>query len=208
MNHKSLYSSRIIAAAGLAATATVAFGQCEPAWDYTIGTPGVADGYVQPIFNWDDGTGDALYAGGSFSAIGGAPDTTLIGQWDGSVWSGLGSPGLSTGTTNGFVTSLTAFDVFGTESLIVGGFFASAGAMADTKSLAACTGTEWVSMGSQFVDLDAVWALTTGDVGDGETLYAGGSFISVGGITAGGIAQLVGEHWAAGGRGTRRPCAR
>ncbi|UYV12924.1 MAG: hypothetical protein NCW75_01250 [Phycisphaera sp.] len=201
MNQKNTLSSRLIAAAGLAATAAAAFGQCEPAWDYAIGTPGVDDGYVQPIFVWDDGTGEALYAGGSFGSMGAAPDTTLIAQWDGSEWSGLGSPGLSTGSTNGFVTSMAAFDVFGTEALVVGGFFASAGAMADTQSLAAWTGSEWVSMGSQLVNPDAVWALTSGDLGSGDALYAGGSFTSIGGISAGGIAQWDGENWAAVGDG-------
>jgi hypothetical protein len=187
---------RVAAVLALAGAAAAAAGQCTPQWDRTIGVPGVNDGYVQPFLNWDDGSGDALFAGGSFATIGGTPGTTLLGRWDGAEWSAVGSPGLSTGSTNGFVTSLEVFDVFGEERLVVGGFFASAGGLSDTQSLAAWNGEFWVNMGTGLVNPDAVWALTTGDIGDGQRLFAGGSFSSIGGGPAGGIAQWDGENWA------------
>ena len=192
---------RAITLAAMTAVAASAAGQCVPVWDPTIGVTCVDDGYVQPFQVWDDGSGEALFAGGAFGSIGGAAGTTLIGRWDGSEWSAVGSPGLSTGSTNGFLTSMAIFDVFGTERLVAGGFFASAGGISDTQSIATWDGTVWSNMGSGLTAPDAVWAMATGDVGDGERLFVGGSFESIGGGPAGGIAQWDGENWAAVGSG-------
>ena len=193
--------TRIIAVATLATMAGTALGQCEPAWDVSIGNPGVDDGYVQPLFVWDDGTGEALYAGGSFGSMGGSPGTLLIAAWNGIDWSGLGSPGLSTGSTNGFVTSMDNYEVDGGDALVVGGFFASAGGLSGTQSIAAWDGTQWLSTGADLVNPDAIWALASGDVGDGDLLYAGGSFTEIGGVTAGGIAAWDGNSWSPVGTG-------
>ncbi|MFI4881487.1 MAG: hypothetical protein ACIAQU_02755, partial [Phycisphaerales bacterium JB064] len=188
----------LLASAGLAATAANANAQCEPSWDYAIGTPGVASGYVQPIFGWDGN----LYAGGSFSGIGGADNTAYVAQWDGSNWSGLGDVGISAGSSNAFLTAFQSFEVDGSDALIAGGFFASAGEVADTMSIAAWDGTQWLSMGAQFEFLDAVWAMTTGDLGDGERLYVGGAFDTIAGAPANGVAQWDGDSWAAVGTGS------
>ncbi len=190
---KNTLSSRLIAAAGVAATAAAAMGQCEPAWDYAIGNPGVSDGYVQPIFPWDG----ALYAGGSFTSIGGADNTGYVAQWDGSDWSGLGDVSIDAGTSNAFVTSFESFDVGGTDALIVGGFFASAGGLSDSMSLAAWDGSQWLSMAPDFALFDAIWAMTKGDLGDGERLFVGGAFDSISGVPASGVAQWDGENWSA-----------
>jgi hypothetical protein len=174
-------------------------GQCEPAWDYAIGNPGVSDGYVQPIFGWNGN----LYAGGSFPSIGGADNTAYVAQWDGSAWSGLGDVGIDAGSSNAFVTSFENFDVGGSDALIVGGFFASAGGLADSMSIAAWDGSQWLSMDPGFALFDAIWAMTTGDLGDGERLFVGGAFEGIGGSTGAGVAQWDGTSWApVGGDGT------
>ncbi|MEQ9095660.1 MAG: GC-type dockerin domain-anchored protein [Phycisphaerales bacterium] len=199
MNFTESLSTRMIAAAGLAATATAAFGQCVPTWDYAIGNPGVADGYVQPMFVWE---GD-LYAGGSFPMIGGVSDTAYIARWDGSAWNSLGTPGIDPGSSNAFTTSFESFDVNGTEALIVGGFYASAGGLANSMSIAAWDGTEWLSMEPDFALFDAIWGMTTGDLGDGERLYVGGAFEGIGSSAGAGVAQWDGTSWApVGGGGT------
>ena len=206
MNHENHKASLLTAAAGLAAVASLApaaMAQCLPAWDTAIGNPGVADGYVQPFFVWDDGAGEDLYAGGSFTSIGGAPDTAYVARWDGSAWSGLGSTGISAGTSNAFLTSFESFDVDGSDALIVGGFFSSAGGLADTMSIAAWDGSDWVSMEPGFALFDAIWAMTTGDLGDGDRLYVGGAFEGIGGSTGAGVAQWDGSSWSpVGGGGT------
>ncbi|MEO1009175.1 MAG: GC-type dockerin domain-anchored protein [Planctomycetota bacterium] len=178
-------------------------GQCTPAWDGTIGQPGISRGYVQPMANWDDGTGERLYAGGSFAGFIGVPGTTLIAQWDraAEAWSRVGSPGLSTGSTNGFLTSLLPFEVDGREQLVAAGFFASAGGQPDTQSIAAWDGVSWSSMGGGLVAPNSIWSLIEGDLGDGPRMFAGGAFPTIGGIDAGGLAQWDGERWAAIGLG-------
>ena len=181
-----------------------AAAQCDSAWDGAIGNPGVDRGYIQPMMNWDDGTGERLYVGGSFGAIIGVPGTTILAQWDRATntWDRVGTPGLSTGSTNGFLTNIMPFDVFGQERLVVAGFFASAGGVADTRSIAAWDGTEWVSMGAGLPAPQSVWAMTTGDIGQGENLLIGGAWTDIGGQSAADLAQWDGEQWLPIGDGT------
>ena len=87
------------------------------------------------------------------------------------------------------------FQVFGEERLIVAGFFASAGGVADTRSIAAWNGTEWVSMGAALPAPQSIWAMTTGDIGDGDNLIIGGAWPSIGGIAAADLAQWNGDEW-------------
>jgi len=185
------------------AAASASLGQCAPAWDGAIGQPGISRGFVQPMMHWDDGTGERLYAGGSFPGFIGVPGTTILAQWDRDLdqWSRVGSPGLSTGSTNGFVTRIVPFEVFGEERLVVAGFFASAGAQADTQSIAAWDGDAWVSMDAQLVAPNSIWGSAAGDLGDGRRLFVGGSFPTIGGVSAGGIAQWDGDSWDAVGTG-------
>ena len=197
MTHKTLVAGPILAIVGLTATTPWALAQCEPVWDPAIGNPGVSTGFVQPMRPWDDGTGTRLYAGGSFNSIGGAAGSTILGQWDRdtNTWSRVGTPGLSTGSTNGFVTQIVPFEVFGQERLVVAGFFASAGALAGTQSIAAWDGSAWVSMGSQLVAPNAFWGSDVGDLGEGPRLFLGGSFPTIAGVPAGGLAQWDGDSW-------------
>ncbi|CAK9055640.1 Uncharacterized protein SCF082_LOCUS30060, partial [Durusdinium trenchii] len=184
----------VILAAGVA---TSAFGQCEPAWDGQLGNPGVDRGYVQPMMNWDDGSGEKLYVGGSFGGIIGAPGSTILASWDRdtNTWSRVGTPGLSTGSTNGFLTNIMPFDVFGEERLVVAGFFASAGAVADTRSIAAWNGDEWISMGAGLPAPQSIWAMIKADIGDGENLIIGGAWPEIGGQFGADLAQWDGEEW-------------
>jgi len=185
-----------------AAASTLA--QCEPFWDGQVGNPGVGRGYIQPMMNWDDGTGEQLYIGGSFDGIIGVAGSTILARWDRDTdtWSRVGTPALSTGSTNGFLTSILPFDVFGEERLVVAGFFASAGGVADTRSIAAWNGDEWVSMGAALPAPQSIWSMTAGDVGDGENLIISGAWPEIGGVAAADIAQWDGEQWLPIGDGT------
>ena len=188
----------------IAGTCATAFAQCDPFWDGEIGNPGVGRGYIQPMMNWDDGTGERLYVGGSFDGIIGVAGSTILAQWDRDTneWSRVGTPALSTGSTNGFLTSILPFEVFGEERLIVAGFFASAGGVADTRSIAAWNGDEWVSMGAALPAPQSIWSMTTGDVGDGENLIISGAWPEIGGVAAADLAQWDGDQWLPVGDGT------
>jgi len=77
--------------------------QCPPDYGNTGAIPGVGDGYAGPSLMWNDGSGDALYVGGSFTEIGGA-FTNNLARYDAptDTWMRLGT-GLSNGFTNGFI---------------------------------------------------------------------------------------------------------
>jgi len=54
---------------------------------------GITQGsHVYALAVYDDGTGDKLYAGGLFNAMGGVPAINLA-CWDGESWSAVGNPG-------------------------------------------------------------------------------------------------------------------
>jgi hypothetical protein len=67
----------------------------------------------------DDGSGAALYAGGSFTTAGGAA-ANRIARWDGSAWTPLG------GGMNGEVLALAVHDDGSGTALYAGGTFSSA----------------------------------------------------------------------------------
>ncbi len=74
-----------------AAFAIMSFlGACVPLWDTAIGSPGL-NSYVDALVVFDDGNGDALYAGGNFTSAGGAT-AYYFARWDGSSWSPLAVP--------------------------------------------------------------------------------------------------------------------
>jgi trimeric autotransporter adhesin len=180
----------IVSSAGVASAQT-----CTPEWQGQPGTPGIQDGYVAPIVEWNDGTGPALFVGGSFSKIGNVTGTGLLAKFNPStnVFSKLG-PGLSTGSTNGFLTSIQPYNPGTGQILVVGGFFASAGGQAGTKSLAKWDGTAWGNIGTNFVANSAasVWSMT---VWNGR-LYVGGSFPDIGTVVgANGVASWDGTAW-------------
>jgi len=96
--------------------------------------------WVWALTVFDDGTGPALYAAGSFTTAGGAADGTgpavyaggqfstaggvaanSVAKWDGTQWAPL-----DTGT-NGIVFALTVFDDGNGPALYVGGSFTRAG---------------------------------------------------------------------------------
>jgi hypothetical protein len=172
----------------------IAGAQCQPAWDRTIGAPGVGDGYAGPMAVWSGGGGgEALYVGGSFSTIGGQIRKG-IGRWDPAThaWASL-AQGCFSPNTNYFVTAIVPFDPDGagplTEELVVGGGFATASNVPNTQNLAAWSGAAWSSLGTPADG--AVWSLATWNGG----LYVGGGFTHIGGVSSNGIASLSGTTW-------------
>jgi trimeric autotransporter adhesin len=179
----------------LAVPATLAGPPCTPEWSNAPGSPGVASGYVGDMVAWDDGLGGGpqLYATGSFAQIGGAANTALIGKWNGSAWSPLG-----TGLLNQFSSALEVFN----GQLYVGGYFDSAGGAAGSAKLARWTGSAWSGVNAQLEPFDdSVWALKTFNDGSGEALYVGGNYTGIGGTAANFLARFDGTNYTPVGSG-------
>lgn len=136
---------------------------------------------------FDDGGGEALYAGGSFTGAGGMTINSIA-KWNGVSWSALG------GGVTGRVQAMYPHDDGSGPALYVGGSFTVPGVVTDT-ALAKWDGTNWsASPGGVFGGL--VKDFTLFDDGTGPALIVGGSFSSVGGVSAMNIAKWDGSIWS------------
>ncbi|RLG36541.1 MAG: hypothetical protein DRO01_08005, partial [Thermoproteota archaeon] len=79
---------------------------------------------VNTLAVFDDGGGEALYAGGDFTTVDGIT-VNHIAKWDGTTWSALSGPS-GTGVSNS-VFALAVYDDTEGEALYVGGYFQTAG---------------------------------------------------------------------------------
>jgi hypothetical protein len=155
-------------------------------------------GHLPPRINalvaFDDGSGPALYAGGSFTTIGGVVANNVA-KWNGSSWLGLGSG------TDDEINALAAFDDGSGLALYAGGWFTDASG-APARRIAKWDGAAWTPLGNGCNS--TVWALHVFDDGGGPALYVGGTYATVSGVTANGIARWDGSHWSALGTGLGR----
>lgn len=119
-----------------------------------------------------------LYAGGSFTSIGGVV-TNAIAYWDGAAWNAMGS-------ANSTVFALT----YGPDGLLyAGGQFTTIGG-GGANRIASWNGSAWSALGVGTDDI--VQALVFG----GSLLYVGGRFTTAGGVAAGGAASWDGSAWS------------
>ena len=163
-------------------------------WDDVGGS--LSDGlYVSALALFDDGNGEALYAGGRFTTAGGGVSANRIARWDGSAWTAL-----DTGLNNN-VNSLAATNDFSAvgPGLYVGGKFTVAGGA--TAYRIAKWGEErgWSSLGLGMNN--SVLALAIFDDGTGPAVYAGGKFTVAGTVNANYIARWDGSAWSTLGTG-------
>ena len=165
-----------------------------------IGT-GPFDGWVQSLLVFDDGTGPALYVGGSFSVAGGVPAQNIA-RWDGISWSSLGS-GIGPVSLSA-VECMAGFDEGGwPPKLYVGGTFQSAGGVT-ANGIARWDGLGWTDVGGGVSRLGApprVSALAVFDGGSGERIYAGGQFDQAGTVASANLASWNGSSWSSTGSG-------
>ena len=147
---------------------------------------------------YDDGNGEALYAGGSFASAGGVP-AQAIAKWDGNSWAALGS-GLNA-SPGGFplVRALAVYNDGTGSALYAGGTFSGAGGVG-VSNVARWNGSSWASLGSGTSSI--VNALAVYNDGFGSALFVGGSFLQVGGLTVNRIAKWNGVLWSSLGSGT------
>src|SRR5262245_28757777 len=104
--------------------------------------PGSAQ--VSALAVFDDGSGPALYVGGSFQSAGGVA-ARYIARCDGASWS---VPSIG---TNGPVRALTVADDGGGPALYAGGNFTNAGGVAASR-IARWDGSSWSALGSGMND--------------------------------------------------------
>ena len=154
----------------------------------------LVEGSVYALAVHDDGTGPALYAGGTFTKVDGVTASNVA-RWDGTSWSplgaGLGGPAVA-------VRAFASFDDGSGPALYVAGLFTRAGGV-PVSQVARWDGASWSDVGGgfgSFTGSPQVWALAVHDDGSGPALYAGGRFQLAGGATARSIARWDGTAWS------------
>jgi hypothetical protein len=163
-------------------------------WNGTawLGAVGVADGWINALTVFDDGTGPALYAGGLFADMNGVA-ANRIAKWDGTSWSELG---IGMSGPSAAVHVLSIFDDGSGPALYAGGDFTSAGGVAANR-IARWNGSTWSALGTGMTGAaDVIFALTVFDDGGGRSLYAGGLFSAAGGVASSHIAKWDGMSWS------------
>lgn len=147
---------------------------------------GLTMGEAEALAVYDDGSGPALYVGGSFQRAGGVVARRLA-KWNGVQWSEVGS-GL-----NGSVFALHVADFAGSSSLLVGGGFTQAGSI-PAAGIARWNGARWSSLGSGVQGTVRAIVQTSGTR---NLLYAAGTFGQASGVSADNIASWDGRNWSA-----------
>lgn len=157
------------------------------AWS-TVGD-GPPDNDVDCLVSFESEAHQYLYAGGSFTSIGGVP-AAHIARWDGSSWSPLGD-GL-----DGPVYAIAEFDDGSGPALYAAGWFTQAGGQ-PASAIARWDGSQWTDVGGGVTAPvhPQIYDLKVFDDGAGPALYAAGSFTSAGSTTTEGIAKWDGTEW-------------
>ncbi len=173
---------------------------CIPDW---VPTFGANAGSIFALLVHDDGSGGgpALYAGGSFTSIGGVA-ANRIAKWDGTSWSPLGS-----GMSSTVHTLVVHDDGSGAgPALYAGGQFVIAGGVTVGK-VARWDGTAWSALGGGITTSSStsVRVLVTYDdgLGGGPALFAVGTFShsSSSSPPANNVAKWDGVSWSQVGAG-------
>ena len=118
-------------------------------------------------------------------------------RWDQTI----GLPGLEGTDGKGVVgRALTVFDDGNGKALYAGGIYLTAGGHA-VNGIARWDGTSWHSVGGGVEKFARVYTLIVFDDGNGEALYAAGSFTRAGSVPANAVAKWDGLSWSALGNG-------
>jgi len=164
------------------------------AWSAVHGPGGGGpDGTVRALAVFDDGTGSALYAAGSFEHVDGHEAHGLA-RWDGTAWTGLGTP--ISPFLRPIVHTLTAWDDGSGPALWIGGAFREFGGVL-TNGIVRWDGRAFAPPAAGGLNLRAeVTTMTSWDDGTGDALYVAGTFTEAGDTAVGHIARLAGASWS------------
>lgn len=146
-------------------------------------------GDVYALSVWDDGGGPALFVGGLFEVIN--RGATNLARWRGNEWSKLGTTG-----PDHSVNALAVWDDGTGEALYAGGWFTHADAV-EAQHVVRWNGTSWSALdgpGGNGTD-GTVWTLAPYVDGDGHALFAGGQFLTAGGLAAEHVARWDAAGW-------------
>jgi len=173
-------------ALGAAAAAPSADAQCFPEWS-ALGSG--FNSTVNDLAVVNFGSGDNLFAGGSFSTADGLPQLYMA-RWTGAFWAGMP-------TVNNTVNCLLAHNDGGGNKLYAAGEFTSAGSAANR--IAVFDGIAWSPLGSGLNG--SVFDMASIPSGPLAGLYVAGNFTTAGGVPANRIARWSGGTWSALGAG-------
>jgi hypothetical protein len=148
---------------------------------------------VRALEVFDDGSGPALFVGGSFASAGGV-EASCVAKWDGSGWSSLTGP--DGNGTDGPVLAMASVDTGTGPALYLGGQFLFAGGNR-VNSIARWDGVMFSGLGSSSHPgyNGGVLSLAAFDDGSGAALYAGGSFTSADELPVARIGKWNGSTW-------------
>lgn len=155
-----------------------------------------ANGLVFALHVFDDGLGDGpvLFAGGSFTTVGGIP-ANHIARWNGKQWSALA------GGVDRTVRAISSFDGGDGAELYVGGQFDTADGIL-TGSIARWNGEDWSAVIAEGQPIPSygvpngyVGSLHVHDDGRGAALFVGGTFTTAAGVPARHVARWDGHEW-------------
>jgi hypothetical protein len=141
------------------------------------------------LASFDDGNGPALYAG--MPNADGKPLGPFV-KWDGEHWLTVPTQDIGIGKLR--VKAMQVFDDGQGPRLFVGGSFSTG-----RPIIAQWDGTQWSKVGGGIGNTpkgSSVGALTSGTFGGRPTLVVAGSFDSVQGLTADGVALWDGQAWS------------
>jgi len=174
----ALYAGGTFSSLGGTAAASIARWDGS-AWSALAHDPEVVSASVSALTVFDDGSGPALYVGGSFGAGDGSPSRGLR-RWDGAGWSEVG-PGIV-----GQVLALAVVDDGRGPALFAGGSLTGTGDGARLPGLARWDGESWTLAGPSYTG--TTYAIAGLDDGTGTK-------VAVGGTMRGEIAVLEHGRW-------------
>lgn len=147
------------------------------------------------IAGFDDGTGPAIYVGGSFYIPFVGMPAFNIARWNGSTWSAVGT-GLFGPGALGLVDALTVFDDGSGARLCAGGSFVMEPGAPTLRNIASWKGAGWKPLGTDHGLDGEVHAFTTVEEFGAPRLAVAGLFVGAGGQPAGSVATWDGSAWA------------
>ncbi len=147
---------------------------------------GISDDSVLALQVFDDGSGEALYAGGAFNTAGGM-SAHLAARWDGSSWTAV-DEGLESSAS---LSDLAVFDDGSGPALHA----ADSTSFAVTGMVHRWNGSSWELVGSALNNSVSCLAVFDDGSGEGDELYVAGNFTMAGGVFARRIARWNGSSW-------------